>query len=388
MTTYRQLVRSVVSTVTRSGWTLGALSAGSLLTGYLASYPVLLPFGLAGAILCGFAVLALFLRPTLEVERSIDPPRVTVGDIALGTVIVSNNSRRPSMAQNGRDRVGLREIQVMLPGLLPGKRKVHRYALPTDRRSALKVGPFVVAQADPFGLMVRERNHGQSLDFYVHPRRYELTRLPASRRLSLDGPTSDRAPRGSTTFHAIRQYVPGDDRRHIHWKVSARTGELMVRQFVDTSEPSLVLVVDLGVDRYSDPGHFESAVEIVASLAEAASNVRFPVRVVTTNGDAWAAKHDEPDVLLDRLAGVELCEGGSLDKVAHELLAGPRGPTLMLIGGRFDPSDLGAVESMRSHFEDTSMISVGEMGSSLGPGHSLIVDGAQFAAMWNGEAMR
>ena len=370
MTTYRQLVRSVVSTVTRSGWTLGALSAGSLLTGYLASYPVLLTFGLAGAILCGFAVLALFLRPTLEVERS-------VGDIALGTVIVSNNSRRPSMAQNGRDRVGLREIQVMLPGLLPGKRKVHRYALPTDRRSALKVGPFVVAQADPFGLMVRERNHGQSLDFYVHPRRYELTRLPASRRLSLDGPTSDRAPRGSTTFHAIRQ-----------WKVSARTGELMVRQFVDTSEPSLVLVVDLGVDRYSDPGHFESAVEIVASLAEAASNVRFPVRVVTTNGDAWAAKHDEPDVLLDRLAGVELCEGGSLDKVAHELLAGPRGPTLMLIGGRFDPSDLGAVESMRSHFEDTSMISVGEMGSSLGPGHSLIVDGAQFAAMWNGEAMR
>ena len=80
MTTYRQLVRSVVSTVTRSGWTLGALSAGSLLTGYLASYPVLLTFGLAGAILCGFAVLALFLRPTLEVERSIDPPRVTVGD--------------------------------------------------------------------------------------------------------------------------------------------------------------------------------------------------------------------------------------------------------------------------------------------------------------------
>lgn len=384
----RRLAGAVASTVTRSGWTLAALSALSLFAGYMASYPVLITFGLVGVILCGLALLALFLRPSLEVDRSIDPPRVTVDEAALGTVIVTNNSRRPSVAQSGRDRVGTRELPVLLPSLLPGKRKVHRYALPTDRRAAVKVGPFVVAQSDPFRLMVRERNHGQVLDFFVHPKRHLLTRLPASRRLSLDGPTSDRAPRGSTTFHAIRQYVPGDDRRHIHWKVSASKGELMVRQFVDTSEPSLVLVLDLGADRYADPDHFEGAVEIVASLAETASNVRFPVRVVTTDGDEWAAQHDQPNVLLDRLAGVEPSETGSLDKVAHQLLAGSRGPTLMLIGGRFDPGDLGAVESLRSQFEETTMLSVGEMGSSLGPSHSLVADGDQFAALWNAGAIR
>lgn len=388
MTMVRRLIGTIGSTVTRSGWTLAVTSLVTLSVGYLTLYPVLITFGLTGVILFGLALVALFLRPSLEVERSIDPPRVTVGDVALGTVIVGNRSRRPSMPQNGRDRVGRRDIPVGLPGLLPGKHKVHRYALPTDRRSALKVGPFIVSQSDPFHLMIRERNHGQVVEFYVHPRRHLLTRLPASRRLSLDGPTSDRAPRGSTTFHAVRPYVPGDDRRHIHWKVSARTGELMVRQFVDTSEPSLVLVLDLRGDHYADPVDFEAVVEVVASLAEAASAVRFPVKVVTTNGETWAAKHDEPNVLLDRLAGVDLDDDGSLDRVAHQLLAGPRGPTLMLVGGRFDLGDLGAVESLRSQFEETSVISLGEMGTPLGPNHSLAADGAQFAALWNAEAIR
>lgn len=359
----------------------------SLVTGYLAGYRVLLVFGLAGLVLLVAAAIAVALRPSLEVERSIDPPRVTVDDDALGTVVVRNTSRRPSLPQACRDWVGEKPVDLMLPSLLPGRHKVHRYALPTKKRAAVRVGPFVVRQSDPFSLLVRERNHGELLAFFVHPRRYHLDRLPASRRLSLDGPTSDRAPHGSTTFHAIRQYVPGDDRRHIHWKVSARTGELMVRQLVDTSEPTLSLVLDVGADRYSDPEDFEGAVEVVASLAEAASSGGFPVRIHTTDGQIWRGQQDQPEVLLDRLAGLDLVDHGSLEEVTRELLAGPRGPTLILIGGRFDEADALAAESLRSHFAETSIVSVGAPGVSLGADHSVVSSGEEFASLWNGLAI-
>jgi uncharacterized protein (DUF58 family) len=376
-------VKSALSFVTRSGWTLFGLVCIALPAGYLAGYRVLFGFGLTGAILLAFAAVAVLLRPGLQVERSIHPQRVTVGDDALGAVVVTNTSRRPSLAQAGRDWVGDRSIPVALPALSPGRHKSHRYLLPTDKRAAVRVGPFVVRQSDPFALWTRDRDHGELLDFYVHPRRYPLTRLPASRRLSLEGPTSDRAPRGSTTFHAIRHYVPGDDRRHIHWKASARSGELMVRQLVDTSEPSLSLVLDVGADRYQDAELFEGAVEITASLAEAASAHGFPVRLHTTGGDAWLGRHDEPDMLLDELARLHLSSDSSLDRARREILAGPRGPTLIVVGGRFDAADAVAAESMRSHFGETSIVSIGEMGVALGASHAAVGSGAEFAALWN-----
>lgn len=161
----------------------------------------------------------------------------------------------------------------------------------------------------------------------------------------------------------------------------------MVRQLVDTSEPTLCLVLDVGADHYPDAEDFEGAVEVVASLAEAASVGRFPVRIHTTDGQMWLGHQDEPEVLLDRLAGLELVEAGSIESVTRELLAGPRGPTLMLVGGQFDAADALATESMRSHFAETHIVSVGAPGVSLGPEHSFVSSGSEFASLWNGMAI-
>jgi len=47
--------------------------------------------------------------------------------------------------------------------------------------------------------------------------------VPAGRARDLDGPTFDSSPQGSAAFHTLRDYVPGDERRHIHWRSTART---------------------------------------------------------------------------------------------------------------------------------------------------------------------
>ena len=89
-------------------------------------------------------------------------------------------------------------------------------------------------------------------------------RRPASPRTS-KGPTADDSPAGDIAFHAVRPYQVGDDPRHVHWMSSARTGQVMVRHYVDTRRPHVTVVVD------GDPGawagaEFETGVEVAASI--------------------------------------------------------------------------------------------------------------------------
>ena len=147
-----------------------------------------------------------------------------------------------------------------------------------------------MVRQDPFGLVRVEQVRGEVTTAFVHPPTVELDPLPASFERSLDGPTSDTAPQGNQAFHQLREYVPGDDRRMIHWRSSARTGTLMVRQHVDTSLPDLTVVLDTRAARWEgDDDAFEVAVEIAASLVVTCARRGFPVRLLTTDGQHWDA---------------------------------------------------------------------------------------------------
>jgi uncharacterized protein (DUF58 family) len=67
--------------------------------------------------------------------------------------------------------------------------------------------------------------------------------VPAGISRSLDG-RLDRVPHGAITFDTLREYVIGDELRHVHWRTSARVGELMVREHVDTSPARIVVLLD------------------------------------------------------------------------------------------------------------------------------------------------
>ena len=77
---------------------------------------------------------------------------------------------------------------------------------------------------------------GGTVTLLVQPHVIALDPRPAGRARHLEGPVSDTgAARHAQTFHSLREYVPGDDIRRIHWRSTARTGTLMVRDHVDTS---------------------------------------------------------------------------------------------------------------------------------------------------------
>ncbi len=89
-------------------------------------------------------------------------------------------------------------------------------------------------------------------DLYVHPRISSLERLGSGFLRDLEGQTTQDLSPSDVAFHTLREYVPGDDRRHVHWKTTARIGKLMVRQFVDTRRSFLSIVIS------TDPADYAS----------------------------------------------------------------------------------------------------------------------------------
>ena len=112
----------------------------------------------------------------------------------------------------------------------------------------------------------------------MYPKQRPVPPLPVGFAKDLEGPTSDTSPAGDVAFHAIRPYVFGDDRRHIHWLSTAKTGSLMVRHYVDNRRPHVAVLLDLGAESY-EHDNFETAVSVVASLSTSLLRNRLPLSV-------------------------------------------------------------------------------------------------------------
>ena len=94
------------------------------------------------------------------------------------------------------------------------------------------------------------------------------------------GVPSDQVSMSDLAFHALREYVPGDDLRHVHWRSSARAGQLLVRQYHDTRRTHATLLVDTRRDAYAE-SDFELALSVAASLT-----TRLPVTATTSRSSA------------------------------------------------------------------------------------------------------
>jgi hypothetical protein len=259
------------------------------------------------------------------------------------------------------------------------------YAVPTNRRGLLTSGPLVVRRFDLFGLVTADRRFGGTCTVRVRPRRYPLRMLPSGRRRDLEGPTRERSE-GSASFHQLRQYVPGDDMRRIHWRSTARTGDLLVKQMVDTTRPELVVVLD---NRASVIGSddFEHAVEVAASVLQAAEADDFPTLLLFSDGTDDRDVDGQPIPHLDRLTGVELGTADSLDRLADVLVA--RGRSLVFVTGEPSGPDLLTITKLAHGFSPAYLVSVvaerhAPLVAPRGMRAIACTDGADFAAHWTG----
>lgn len=375
------------------------VAAGVLLAaGFRFAYPELALLGAAGATAGGYAVAVAAWRPRLAVVRRAEPDRVARGEPAMMTVTVHNRGRLRSANLVAEDRCGAVPVAVPVLRLRPGRDTTVRYDVPTTRRGVVPVGPLRVIRRDPLGLVSLSRPYGETVPVWVHPRVHPLSVVPTGAGRSLDGQV-DAVPHGSITFDSLREYVVGDELRRVHWRTSARVGELMVRENVDTSLPRLVVLLDNRAVAHPQRSaglaeSFEAACEAAASVLTAAHRSDLPVVLVLVapEDEGSRAGVAESEAArsglspLDRLAAAGL-GGDTLDATLTRLRGERRGDTLVALTGPGGRDSLGQFGALRGAYPSVvvGVLAAAEPAQAQTAGLVVIdaADGAAFAAEWD-----
>ncbi|WP_432828205.1 DUF58 domain-containing protein [Dactylosporangium sp. CA-092794] len=365
--------------LTARGAGLCAAAAVLLGVGLVFGYPHLVVLGTASVAALVFAAGYVWWRPRLTVSRGVEPDRVMRGESSTVTLRVGNASRLRGATLVAHDRCGPTTVPVPLLRLRAGGETTAQYPVPTERRGVIAIGPLHVVRRDPLGLLALARGYGGTAQVWVYPRVHRLTAVPTGVARSLDG-RDDRVPHGTITFDTLREYVVGDELRRVHWRTSARVGELMVREQLDTSLPRLVVLLDDRRSSYPDPELFESACEAAASIVLAAFRDALPIALRLLSGTAHASGSSARS-FLDVLASVEISDISDFSSISV-LQAERVGDTLVYLTGS---SDLSQVSALRTAYPTLVAGVFGDDRPALERVVVLAVrDGEEFAAAWDG----
>src|SRR6478752_3712448 len=260
-------VATGVRWVSPLGWAILALGVLCWYVGVRFGWVELLVVAAACGVLV-VACLALTIgRVHVDIHSEVDPRRVTVGDPATGRIVVRNLARTPLLPLLVELPVGVTAARFVMPPMRAGAEHEELFVVPTHRRGVIAVGPARTVRGDPLGVLRRTVEFSQVQELFVHPRTSHLDSLGAGLLRDLEGTVTEDHSMSDLAFHALREYQPGDDRRYIHWRSSAKAGRLLVRQFLDTRRSHVTVLVD------TDPRSYTGGEDIL---------------------DEWTGEHTEP----------------------------------------------------------------------------------------------
>jgi uncharacterized protein (DUF58 family) len=349
--------------------------------GQLAGYP--LAIALATIAACAIvAALAVTRRPPrVTVVRELYPDRVERGRPAVVTLRVRNPSARRQPGFTAVDRVGSAAMTIAVAPLAANAEPVYQNVLPTQRRGRHQVGPLTLHRTDALGLGHRQLSLGETETLWVYPRTHPVRAVAGARpRHHHEGAITERSPRGSLDIREVREYVPGDEVRHLHWKATARTGRLMIRDYADPDQPRFTVLLD---NRRELPEReFEELVELAASLVVAAANADHRCRLITSGGvdiNTTAVRR-----LLDELCVLDRADEANLPLVPT-VLSPSRGGSIVVVSATVSPTDCASLAVMRSRYTDVALIAIGSPTAVHAPGVKVLhaADAADAAGKWD-----
>lgn len=266
-------------------------------------------------------------RYKLACTRSLEPGRAPVGSSARVILRLQNMSRLPTGTLLLEDRLpyalGSRP-RVVLERLGAHQASSVAYTVRADVRGRYPVGPLVIRLTDPFGLCELTRSFPSVDRLTVIP---QVVALPAVRLAGEYAGTGDSRAR-SVAVHgeddaATREYRRGDDLRRVHWRSTARTGELMVRREEQPWESRATVVLDTRLAAHRGEGptaSFEWAVSAAASIAMHLRQAGYKLRLVTGTGvDVDATEIGGEGAILDTLADVKLSSAGDISVLVEQV---------------------------------------------------------------------
>ena len=237
------------------------------------------------AFLVAAFVLGLLGSRSIGFSRSLPGGvRFTAGSSARIDLLLSNASRFDTSKIIVKDHLpDQRSFEV--PPLRPRGGDAAEVPVTFPRRGIYELGPAQVQAADPFGFLRFIRTFRERAEVVVYPRVYELSGFSLGAGNVEAGARGSLGQRGDE-FAGLREYRRGDDRRHIHWKSLARTGELFVKEFALQDPRRFTVALDLRRQGLRVPEkEVEDSVSAAASVLTHLGGAGLPYRLVCTNNE-------------------------------------------------------------------------------------------------------
>ncbi|MGW9068900.1 DUF58 domain-containing protein [Streptomyces yangpuensis] len=392
-------LRASLSGLTTRGRSFVAAGIAAAVCAYVLGQGALLRVGLLLALLPLICVYALHrTRHRVSGSRRLSPGRVPAGAEARVQLRMDNISRLPTGLLMLQDRVpyvlGPRP-RFVLDRVEPGGRREVSYRVRSDLRGRYPLGPLQLRLTDPFGLVELTRSFSAYDTLTVIPRTEPLppVRLTGESNGYGDGSRRSLALAGDDDV-IPRGYRRGDDLRRVHWRSTARYGELMVRREEQPQRSRATVLLDtrrLAFDGAGPDSAFEWAVSAAASSLVHVLEQGFSARLLTDTGSAApgeggggfsAGGHESAEaagLMMDTLAVVGHSDGAGLSRAYDAVRGGGFGEgggdgLLIAFFGDLDDvqTELAARMRQRASGAVAFVLDTGAWGGRPAPGHDVV----------------
>ncbi|MFE5619353.1 DUF58 domain-containing protein [Streptomyces sp. NPDC056470] len=359
-------LRAALSGLTTRGRSFLAAGVAAAICAFVLGQGDLLRVGLLLAVLPLLCAVVLHrTRYRVAGSRRLSPQRVPVGSEARVHLRMDNVSRLPTGLLMLQDHVpymlGPRP-RFVLDRVEAGGRREVSYRVRSDLRGRFPLGPLQLRLNDPFGLCELTRSFSAYDTLTVVPRTEPLPPVKLTGEAAGYGDGSLRSLALAGDDDVIpRTYRHGDDLRRVHWRSTARYGELMVRREEQPQRARCTVLLDTRAIAYEGAGPdsaFEWAVSGAASALVHMLERGFSVRLLTDTGTAVPGEgaegfagttHDSAEaagLMMDTLAVVDHSDGAGLSR-AYDVLRGGNEGLLIAFVGDIDEEQAALAARMR-----------------------------------------
>lgn len=310
-------LKTLVGAVTPTGWAVITLVIVGLALAVAFQWVEALACALAGVVALLLAAMRVAWRPPHVVSIRVPNERIVAGQTAVGEISVRNERARSARSGIIELPIGTGTGEFVVPPLGAHETWDEMFLISSRHRGLINVGPARAVRSDALGLLRRVRMWDEPVLLHVHPRTVRVPFDATGFQLDVEGVATGKLSSSDVSFHALRDYEPGDDRRAVHWQSTARLGKLIVRQYEETHRSHHVIVLDTSRDAW-DHDSFETAVSVAGSLGLANLRESRPVSLSTTEG--WLPSGVAMR-MLDALSEVKARSFGDLSRRVREAVA-------------------------------------------------------------------
>jgi uncharacterized protein (DUF58 family) len=219
-------------------------------------------------------------------EFDLAPLSVHEDDLIEVSLQFRHTGLKPALLINGLEQCPFAPADeqaqpFFIPTLFKSQVSNLTYQTTCDRRGSYAFAPIRMWSRGPFGLFLTRRTLAVSSEILIYPAYYPLKRLHVFEKREFAEQSALRLGQGSQVV-GTREYRPGDSLRQIHWRSTAHTGQLVVKEFSDDEQQSFTVVLDLQADITPDQGKlspFETAIRLAATFGYYATRKNIPFRL-------------------------------------------------------------------------------------------------------------